>query len=134
MTTNANFPLELDGNILDHGHSVTLLSPFVYNDPEKKTLVYVPARFHSDWNSVPRGLWNLMPPTEYPEAGIVHDWLYQHPGALSRADVDDIHRRIMDLCGASWLKRQTIWLGIRSGGWKPWGEYRRADADSKDDL
>jgi hypothetical protein len=41
--------------------------------------------------------------------------------------VDAIHRRIMELEGASRFLRTAAWLGIRSGGWKPWGEYRRQE-------
>lgn len=92
----------------------------------------VPTGFETDFNSVPRGLWNILPPWEYPEAGVVHDYLYKFPEVftgdstrtLNRGECDDIHRRILDLTGASFFKRQAMWAGIRAGGWKPWGRYR----------
>lgn len=136
MSPSTNFPLPLRGDLTNKGRRITLFAPFIYSDPEKEILVEVPAGFISDFNSVPFGLWNLLPPWEYPEAGVVHDWLYKHPKGfyrgpkrdevcLTRSEVDDIHRRILHLEGASWPKRQAMWAGIRVGGWRPWNRYRK---------
>jgi len=136
------FPIPLTGffELSSHGKIFTLSEPFTYNDPEKGVCVIVEKNFTTDFNSTPRGLWNLFPPWEYPEAAIVHDWLYRNPigpyywkGAIpliiefNRKECDDLHRRILDIEGASWVKRQSMWIGIRAGGWKPWNKYRSQD-------
>lgn len=129
------FPVPLRGEIFNHGRRLRLLEPFIFQDDKKKIVIAIPAGFESDYNSVPRGLWNLFPPWEYPEAAVIHDWLYKHPqglyqGAdeaidnLSRRECDDIHRRILDLLGANWATRQLMWAGIRAGGEFSWKRYR----------
>src|SRR6187431_2002287 len=101
------FPLPLRGEIFNKGRRVRLLEPFIYQDEEKEIIITIPEGFESDYNSVPVGLWNLFPPWEYPEAAIIHDWLYKHPQGfykpaskdkveLNRREVDDIHRRVLD--------------------------------------
>ena len=135
--TNPNFPLPLRGEIFNKGRRIRLLAPFIYEDKEKGLIISIPEGFESDYNSVPWGLWNLLPPWEYPEAAVVHDWLYKHPQGFykgpgsdelffSRRECDDIHRRILHLLGAPWAKRQAMWLGIRAGGAHSWNRYRNS--------
>lgn len=130
---SAIFPLPLNGQFSDDGRRFTLDLPFVYVDAEKDIRVEIPAGFETDFNSVPRVLWGYFPPWQYLEAGLVHDWLYKAPDAfksaslkppLTRQQCDDIHRRILDLKGCRWSKRQTAYAALRMGGWKPWNEYR----------
>jgi hypothetical protein len=118
-----DFPFEFNGL------HVILNRDFLYVDTldGKDLFITVPAGFQSDFNSTPRFLWAYFPPQECPEAGIVHDYLYRHPGDLSRGDIDRIHRRIMELKGERKSKRAIAWAGIRSGGWKPWNQYRDAE-------
>lgn len=124
----SNFPLggidgEFDPTVKD-GRRFILSEDFRVVIAEERIDVTVPAGFITDFNSVPRLLWVWFAPWECPEAGVVHDFLYQYPGELSRGDVDTIHRKIMRLQHIRASKARTVWLGIRAGGWKPWGEYR----------
>jgi hypothetical protein len=116
---------DVTGVFRNNGRRMILTREFVFVDGDLR--VTVPEGFDTDFNSVPRGLWNLFPPWECPEAGVAHDALYQSPGAFSRADCDAVHRRIMEICGESKTRRTLVWLGIRVGGWAPWGEYRRRE-------
>lgn len=143
------FPLHLAGEFSDDGRRLTLDRPFIFEDFEKGIRVEVPAGFQTDFNSVPRPLWGYFPPWQYPEAGVIHDWLYKSPQAyfqwksfgdgklgsygfdwfpatvpLERQQCDDIHRRILDLKGCRWTKRQLAYAALRSGGWVPWNKYR----------
>ena len=127
MAPTKHFPIPLSGQFEDNGRRLILTSPLIYIDPDKNLYIEVPAGFETDFNSTPRGLWNVFPPWSYPEAGVVHDWLYKTPGSFSRAQCDDIHRRILDLLGCPWIKRQAAWLALRAGGWKPWSNYRQID-------
>lgn len=119
-----NFPFPLTGTFTDNGRRFALAAPFVFVDGEVK--VEVPAGFVTDFNSVPRGLWNFFPPWEYPEAGVIHDFLYRFNG-MSRACADVIHLRILELKGASWWKRYTAYAGIRVGGGAAWDRYRQEE-------
>lgn len=119
-----HFPLGYVSGTFEHaGRRLILTRPFLYVD-DGGVSIEAPAGFETDFNSVPRGLWNFFPPWEYPAAGVIHDWLYRHPGLRSRADCDAVHRRLMEIEGASAFLRRCAWLGLRAGGWKPWNQYR----------
>lgn len=121
---NIHFPLPLRMELKENGRRALLLAPFVFRD-WKDALnpgfeIEVPAGFQTDFNSVPRGLWNFFPPWEYPEAGVVHDYLYVTPGSITRREADAVHRRILELKGCSRWKRWAAWLGIRTFGRGYW--------------
>ena len=119
-----NFPVPLRLAIHKKGRHATLLEPFKFVDLDEYGEVLgeylVPAGFQTDFNSVPRGLWNFFPPWEYPEAGVVHDFLYHAPEWESRASADYAHRRVLELLGAGWFKRWSAWLMLRLFGWFAW--------------
>lgn len=142
---NNHFPLHLAGEFSDDGRRLTLEHPFIFDDRENGIGVRVPAGFQTDFNSVPRPLWGYFPPWQYPEAGVIHDWLYKAPNAfweyvpesngfraptriLSREECDSIHRRILELKGCRWTKRQLAYAALRAGGWKPWNSYRASNS------
>lgn len=117
-----HFPLPLGGRFQDNGRMLLLTEPFKFVDGDE--VVEIPYGFLTDFNSVPRPLWTWFPPWQFPEAGVVHDWLYRYPGERSRQRCDEIHRRILHLKGCRKSKRVAAYLGMRAGGWKPWNEYR----------
>jgi hypothetical protein len=119
-----HFPRPLRGDITDNGYYIVLFEPFQFVDGD--TSILVPAGFRSNWNSVPRALWSFFPPWEYPEAGIVHDFLYRY-GGVKRSRADSIHRRIMEIGGASFLKRTASYLALRVWGGITWDRYRAND-------
>lgn len=136
------FPNRPEGYFEGDNRHFTLTRDFIYDDSEKDIVVVVPKGFRTDWNSVPGALWAYFAPWEYPEAGLVHDWLYAHPNAyrkpslkapifpypaLSKAECDDVHRRILHLTGCRWTKRQIIWSGLRVGGGFAWQKHRDDD-------
>jgi hypothetical protein len=135
--TSAYFPQHLEGYFEeDSDQKYTLTADFIYDDPEKDIRVIVPTGFTSDFNSVPRVFWGYFPPWQYKEAGVVHDWLYTSPSGfgstsrtspLSRHDIDDIHRRILDLRGCRILKRQVVYGLLRSFGSVAWNKHRAND-------
>lgn len=149
MLSAANFPLPIDGKFCpDNPRRFKLDSDFVYDDPEAGIKVVVPARFITDFNSSPRLLWWYFAPTDYPEAGLVHDWLYQHPDSfqryyikyyqepytpivpLTRQECDAVHRRILELKGMRLTKRQLAYGTLRAAAWRPWNKYRKNDVNS----
>lgn len=106
--------------------------------PDSEELVHVPVGFITDFASVPRGLWNLLPPTgPYGKAAVIHDWLYQNQVILTRAcggirwadraEADHILLEGMEVLGVGRWTRYTIYAGVRVGGWKPWNVYRKKE-------
>lgn len=128
-------PLRLE--YVDGFHWV-IYSSFSYRsgEGENRVEVFVPIGFVTDFASIPRILWNILPPTggTYGKAAIIHDYMYRFPThapgkpAWTRKDCDDTLRAGMDALGVSRLTRWTIYTGVRTGGWVPWRKYRQEEA------
>jgi hypothetical protein len=114
----------------DGGLPFTLIHPLGYLSDRLNAPVIVPAGFKTDLASIPRPLWAVLPPVgKYDAAAVVH-FLYQQPqGAphVNRADADAVLNEAMEACGVGRVARWTIYAGVRVGGWKIWGAYRKAD-------
>lgn len=114
----------------DNGLPFTLFQAFVYKSELLKRIILVPVGFKTDLASIPRILWNILPPIgNYDRAAVLHDFLY-NTGGMKRKDADSVLREAMDVAGVSHFIRWTIYSGVRIGGWVPWNKYRHADKDA----
>ena len=81
-----------------------------------KDLFTVPVGFKTDFASVPRLFWNILPPTgRYTKAAILHDWLY-NSHAVSKEDADGIFRRIMEEENVGVVKRNIMYFAVKFFG------------------
>lgn len=126
----------LDVRYID-GENWLVMQPFsVYT--ARLGRIDVPAGRLTDFNSVPKPLWNILPPTECGEAAVVHDELYRRGEIvgvrISRADADEVHRELVAWVGSAddpsdrspvrlW-KRRAFDRGLRLFGWVTWRRYR----------
>lgn len=96
-----------------------LVEDLIY-DGNRDTFI-VPAGFKTDFASVPRVFWNIIPPTSprYTKAAVLHDWFYAKQG-VTRSDADGLFRRIMRDSGVGKVKRGIMWLAVRAFGWLSW--------------
>lgn len=98
--------------------------------------IEVPPGFVTDFHSVPRGLWNILPPHENPESGVIHDFLYVVNGC-TRKEADRVHKEVLEVIDkahpgkADGWKRQLMYLGLRVGGWRAWRKYRNKQKEGK---
>lgn len=95
-------------------------------------IITVPAGEITDFNSIPRLLWNIFAPTDYPEAALPHDHLYRE-GMLNgkpveRGDADKVHREMLIWAGAPSWKVAAYYRALRIGGWYAWRQSRKNDA------
>lgn len=132
-------PLQLE--FID-GRTWRVTAPFDYRLGALDSLesVRVPLGFITDFASIPRGLWNLMPPIGlYGKAAVIHDWLYQHQlvtidpancRLVNRGEADEILNEAMGVLCVHRVTRWLIFAGVRTGGWVSWNRYRKADADA----
>ena len=123
--------------------------------PDGIERVVIPAGFMTDFASIPRALWPVLPPTgPYGKAAVVHDWLYQvrevrrmptidviddqgkpagrivmPTGArlVNRAEADAVFNEAMEVLTVRRTQRWTLYSGVRVGGWVTWNRYRRSD-------
>lgn len=109
-----------------------LVEGFEFASIVTESVIRVPVGFVTDFASIPRGLWNILPPTgHYGKAAVVHDWLYQKRDAgthkVWRDEADAVLREGMCALGVVWWQRWVIYVGIRAGGWVAWNNYRRGE-------
>lgn len=97
-----------------NGHTWLLLEDFAYDSDLLKRIVVVPAGFLTDFASVPRGLWNILPKTEYGQAAVVHDFLCRY-GEVTRKEADLVFKEALEHLGASSRRVKVMYWGVRIG-------------------
>lgn len=113
-------PLQFQDN---DGFPFTLLEDLVY-ETRRHRIIRVPKGFKTDLASIPRVLWNVLPPVgRYNKAAVVHDFLYQNNGC-TRAEADAVLNEAMRVLGVRVTQRWAIYAGVRLGGWVVWRRYR----------
>ena len=123
----SNFPDPLILQDID-GFRMTVLERFRYR-MDSGDCVFVEAGFETDFASVPRLFWTLLPACgPHNRAAVVHDWLYARrrietvEGKIRkphRNEGDWIFLEALQDCGVGWVKRNAMWLAVRSpaGAW-----------------
>lgn len=80
-------PLQLE--YLDGMH-YKLIAEFAFESEAAERIIRVPAGFITDFASIPRFFWRLLPPTgQYGKAAVVHDYLYS-THLVSKAIADKV--------------------------------------------
>jgi len=110
------------------GYRMLIAAPFRYV-LDNGDVVNVAAGFETDLASVPRLFWTLLPACgPHNRAAVVHDWLYARrrietvDGKIRkprRKECDWIFLEALKDCGVGWVKRNAMWLAVRSpaGAW-----------------
>lgn len=102
-----------------------LISGFEYISEIDGLCIVIPAGFVTDFASIPRGLWNLLPPTgRYGKAAVVHDFMYRRT-RWNRAVCDRVFLEAMNVLGVGWLTRYAIYAAVRVFG----GAHRRYEGE-----
>lgn len=92
----------------------------VWQDGQVKHMV--PKGFITDFASVPRGLWNLFPPSgRYTPAAVYHDHLYRL-GTTSREYADAEFLAGMIALDVPWWQRTLMYWAVRLFGRAAWDE------------
>lgn len=82
----------------------------------------VPAGFQTDFASIPRIFWNILPPIgPYAQAAIVHDYLYR-TGLVTRKEADLTFLQIMKTDGVSFFVRHLMYYAVRIFGGRHYHE------------
>lgn len=80
-------------------------------------VLYVPAGFETDFASVPRFFWRILPPIgSYKAAAVVHDFLYAAGSKVTRRLADAIFYEAMYAQGVSAWKRVAMYWAVRMFG------------------
>lgn len=108
-------PRFLSNLILDplSGRKWRVVCPLVYSS-DIAGILTVPAEFVCDLNSIPRFLWWASTPTDFPEAGVLHDWSYR--GNLPRDVADKVYQEALRALGMSSFRAQLRYRSLRVFG------------------
>lgn len=83
-------------------------------------VITVPAGFRTDFASVPRVLWTIVPPVGlYGKAAVVHDYLYILQDR-TRLEADRIFLEAMEVLGVPKIQRTLMYQAVRLGGGGGW--------------
>jgi len=81
---------------------------------------YIPKGYVTDFASVPRSLWNILPPLgRHNRAALLHDWLYDNRIG-ERKKADDLFLNVMLQDGVKKHTAYIMYLGVRIGGLNWW--------------
>ena len=112
---------------LTDGKTWIILSDFGYEigDEGSGNIINVPIGTYTDFASIPRLLWAILPRWgKYGNAAVIHDWLYWDQGR-SRAEADKIFFEGMGVLEVAEWKRFAIYYAVRWFGWAAWLSNQR---------
>ena len=82
--------------------------------------VFVPTGTTTDFASVPRLFWSIIPPDgRWSQSSVLHDFLYTKK-SRPRKECDVIFRDSMKVLGVSWWRRNVMFAAVRLFGGIPY--------------
>lgn len=107
-------PLRLE--YLD-GRDWKVIQEFRYRSEDAvERVIRVPRGFVTDFASIPRFLWRVLPPTGiYGKAAVIHDFLYRTAGA-TRAEADAVFLEAMTDLSVGFWRRYAMYCAVRIFG------------------
>lgn len=113
----ARFLLPLDVTPLDDGVNWRVNGAFIFESQVLNRIIAIPDGFITDFASVPRFLWETLPPWgKYGRGSVVHDYLYRTPGQASKDDADHVFLECMIVGGVSAVIRDVMFEGVHKFG------------------
>jgi hypothetical protein len=123
----SSFTTPLIVSPLDDGHRWELKELFEYHVGTKESteVIRIPAGFITDFASVPRFLWGIIPPWDkYGKAAVVHDFCYGLE-LYPRKRCDEIFLEGMTVLNVPLWKRQTMYYAVRIFGQAVWDKHTK---------
>lgn len=127
----SKFTTPLKVEVVDNGKAFKLLEGFIYyRENDKNDIIEVPAGFVTDFASVPRVFWSMLPPQgagkkqDYAKAATLHDYLWDKTCKINftRKEADDIFLEAMTAVKVSKFVRYLLYYCVR---WFGKSHYRK---------
>ncbi len=86
--------------------------------------IIIPIRYIHNGPSTPKRLRGVIVRTNaLIRPAIAHDFIYEtKPVGWTREAADMLLLEGLKVEGVSWRKRNTMWMGVRAGGWVMWND------------
>jgi len=107
---------------LTDGKTWIILSDFGFavGAEDSDDIVNVPIGTYTDFASIPRILWSVLPRWgKYGNAAVIHDWLYWEQ-ARTRREADLILKEGMQVLEVRVWQQIAIYWAVRTFGWLAW--------------
>lgn len=104
---------------------VTRSFDYYVGEENSNDKITVSKGFITDFASVPRPFWIVVPPDgQYSQAAVLHDYLYRMQkvgrNRRSRKECDQIFLEAMSVLNVPLWKRRIMYRAVRMFGWIPW--------------
>jgi len=94
-------------------------------------VIKVPEGFITDFVSIPRIFWVIIPPVGiYGKAAVIHDYCYR-TACYQRLKSDKIFLEGMKVLKVKRWKRNVMYWAVATFGWLAWYNHRRRDHNKK---
>ena len=135
----SSFTTPLSISPMPDGRRWRLNRSFLYciGEADSTNVVVVMAGFVTDFASVPRPLWWLIPSWgKYGKAAVIHDYLYQthaiqikYKGLytkliVTRKEADDIFLEAMGVLNVAKWRKTVMYKAVRLFGWLAWRKLK----------
>lgn len=125
----SKFTTPLKVEVLDGGENFKLLEEFeYYRENDKDEIIHVPVGFITDFASIPKLFWSILPPqgsgkdNDYCKAAVLHDFLYSNDSNssynVSRKEADEIFLEAMKARKVKKITRNVLYWCVRLFGKK----------------
>lgn len=113
------------------GFTAELTSPLMFHSAKHDVDVAVPAGFKTDFASIPRGLWNVLPKRgKEDRAAVIHDAGYQdqlytlkgEKITFPKAVIDDFFLEAMEVSDVGFVARHAMYRAVR---WFGGGAFKK---------
>jgi hypothetical protein len=121
---------------LDNGREWKLIEEFEYHvgTEDSEEVIRVPAGFVTDFASVPRCFWSILPPWgKYGKAAVVHDFCYGTE-LYPRKRCDEIFLECMVVLQVARWKRWSMYAAVRGFGWLAWRKHTEASVKERREM
>lgn len=98
------------------GQEWLILDYFRYNSDVLKRVVTIAPGMTTDFNSIPRFFWRILPPAEYAEAGVLHDAGYRGIVRMTKQEADNVFDEALKHLGAPTWKRWAMVRAVKCFG------------------
>ena len=118
----SSFTTPLIVELQDDGKSWKIMQEFDYEEGMLGSgkIFRVPVGFITDFASIPKIFWNILPPIgRYGKAAVLHDYLY-NTQPFQRVRCDDLFLEAMGALNVNWMTRHIMYRAVRMFGWLAW--------------
>jgi len=120
-------PLKVE--VLADGRRRKLIDDLIYYSELLNQYLCVPADFITDYASIPRIFWNILPPSgKYTKAAVLHDYIY-NSGIFNKKTADSLFKEAMKALEVDGWKVNAMYYGVDWFGFMAWNNYRKESSN-----